>query len=73
MSDRKTVSTTIEAHAALATQKRDDESWSQLFTRAARALDEQDTEHTPNTVTVENVGEIAVRSAQEVENRMTRR
>lgn len=74
MSNRKTVSVTLEAHAALAEQKHPDESWSDVFHRAADALGEVGTdEHEPNTVVVENVGEIAVRSAEKVEERMTRR
>ena len=44
-----------------------------FFSRAANALAHADGEHTLNTVAVENVDEIARRTASEVENRMTRR
>lgn len=73
MSNRKTVTVDGDAHAKLAAHKDPSESWSDVFSRAADALSDSESEHTLNTVAVENVDEIARRTASEVEDRMTRR
>jgi len=65
---RKTITVTGAAYEAADADRRDDESWSEYLERVAG-----DTEHGPNTVAVENVDEIARQTADEVENRMTRR
>jgi len=70
MSDRKTISMTHEAFAAADADRRDGESWTDYLLRVAQ---QDTTEHGPQTVAVENVDEIALRAADEVENRMTRR
>lgn len=68
---RTTLSVTDDAYDALDTHRRDDESWSECFARIAAEFD--DTEYGPQTVSVDNVDEIARAAADEVENRMTRR
>jgi len=70
MSDRKTITLRESAYDALDDAKREDESFSDTVERLA---DGSEGEHTPNTVAVTNVDEIARRTADEVENRMTRR
>ncbi|MFC7202876.1 hypothetical protein ACFQJC_05065 [Haloferax namakaokahaiae] len=65
---RKTITVTETAFNAADEERRDGESWSDYLVRTAT-----DTEHEPNTVAVENVDEIARRSAEMVEDRMTRR
>jgi len=70
MSDRKTITLRESAYDALDDAKREDESFSDTVERLA---DGSEAEHTPNTVAVENVDEIARAAATEVENRMTRR
>jgi hypothetical protein len=74
MTDRKTITVTEAAYEAADTARRDGESWSEFLERAAADdVDDGATEHTPNTVAVTNVDEIARRTAEAVENRMTRR
>jgi len=68
---RRTVTTSEAAHNRLAEFKRDGESWTELFNRAADALESADCD--VNTTAVSNVDEIAQATAREVENRMTRR
>jgi hypothetical protein len=71
MTGRTTITTSEAAHDRLADHKRDGESWTELFNRAAEALESRDGD--VNTTAVENVDEIARATADEVENRMTRR
>jgi hypothetical protein len=71
MTGRTTTTTSEAAHDRLAEFKRDGESWTELFHRAADAL--ESAEGGVNTTAVENVDEIARATADEVENRMTRR
>lgn len=66
---RKTITVTDAAYEAAAADRRDGESWSEYLERVAS----DDTEHTPNTVAVTNVDEIARAAADAVEDRMTRR
>ena len=68
MSDRKTLTVSAEAFEAADADRREGESWTDYLLRVAR-----EDEHTPNTVAVENVDEIARMTAGEVENRMTQR
>lgn len=68
MTDRKTITLREPAYDALDDAKREDESFSDTVERLA---DGPAGEHTPNTVAVENVDEIARAAASEVENRMT--
>lgn len=73
---RKHVSTTETAFEALDAQRKADESWSELFERAAEALD-GGVETGPETLTRDDVDDIAAltarRTADEAENRLTRR
>jgi len=71
MTERTTTTTSQAAHDRLAEHKRAGESWTELFNRAAEALESQDGD--VNTTAVANVDEIARATAEEVENRMTRR
>jgi predicted CopG family antitoxin len=71
MTGRTTITTSEAAHDRLADHKREGESWTELFNRAAEAL--ESTEGDVNTTAVANVDEIARATAEEVENRMTRR
>lgn len=71
MTDRKTITVEEAAFEASDADRRDDESWTDYLHRVAGDGDED--EHTPNTVAVENVDEVARATAAEVENRMTRR
>jgi len=64
---RTTITVTDDAFEAADADRRDDESWSDYLQRVA------DTEHDPNTAAVSNVDEIARATADEVEDRMTRR
>lgn len=66
---RKTISVTEDVYERLAEAKREGESWSNTLARLA----DGGGECKPNTVAVENVDEIARATADEVENRMTRR
>jgi len=68
---RTTITTSDAAHDRLAEHKREGESWTELFNRAADALESQAGD--VNTTAVSNVDEIAQATAREVENRMTRR
>jgi predicted CopG family antitoxin len=68
---RTTITTSDAAHDRLAEFKREGESWTELFNRAADALESTDGD--VNTTAVSNVDEIARATADEVENRMTRR
>jgi predicted CopG family antitoxin len=70
MSGRKTITVTEACYERLQAVKRSDESWTDCLTRLA---DDTDTERKPNTAVVENIEEIARRTASEVEDRMTRR
>ena len=72
---RKTITVTEDVYERLATLKRDDESWSELGDRAADVLEsgDSDVNTEPSSVVVENIDEIARASADEVEDRMTRR
>jgi len=72
---RTTLTVTDDAHDRLAAHKGDGESWSDVFERAAEALEGQDSDLNtdPNTVAVDNVDEIARAAADAVENRMARR
>ena len=69
---RKTTSVTEAAFERCDEHRRDDESWTDFFHRVADLL-EDGTEQNPQTVAVENVAEVARATADEVENRMTRR
>jgi hypothetical protein len=68
---RRTVTTSEAAHDRLADHKREGESWTELFNRAADAL--ESAEGGVNATAVDNVDEIARVAADEDENRMTRR
>jgi len=69
MSDRKTITVDADAFKTADADRREDESWTDYLRRVAG----DDDEHTPNTVAVENVDEIARAAATEVEDRLTRR
>lgn len=64
---RKTITVTEAAFEAADSDRDEDESWSEYLQRVA------DTEHTPNTVVVENIGEVARAVGDEVEDRMRTR
>jgi len=64
---RTTITVTDDAFEAADADRRDDESWSDYLQRVA------DTEHDPNTVVVENIGEVARAVGDEVEDRMRTR
>lgn len=64
---RTTITVTDGAFEAADADRRDGESWSDYLQRVAG------TEHDPNTVVVENIGEVARAVGDEVESRMTRR
>jgi len=64
---RTTITVTDDAFEAADADRRDDESWSDYLQRVAS------TEHDPNTVAVENIGEVARAVGDEVENRMRTR
>ena len=64
---RKTITVSEEAFETAEANQQGGESWSEYLIRTAT------TEHGPNTVVVENVDEVARRSAEMVEDRMTRR
>jgi len=68
---RTTITTSDAAHDRLAECKREGESWTELFNRAADALESADGD--VNTTAVSNVDEIAHATARELEDRMTRR
>lgn len=68
---RKTITIREDVFDRLDADRGDTESWSDFLDRLAD--EDGDTEHEPNTATVENVDEIARAVAAEVENRMTRR
>jgi predicted CopG family antitoxin len=61
---RTTITVTDDAFEAADADRRDDESWSDYLQRVAG------TEHDPNTVAVENIGEVARAVGDEVESRM---
>jgi len=69
MSDRKTLSVTVECYEELQAEKRENESWTDCLSRLVDGADE----HGLNTVAVENVDEVARATATEVENRLPRR
>jgi len=77
MSDRKTISVDSETYATLYALKRDGESWSATLSRAAEALESQAGDVNANALTVSHIDDIAARvsrqTAEEVENRLTRR
>jgi len=72
---RKHCSVSEAAFNQLAVHMDEGESWSDLFERAAEALEAQDcgVNTEPETVAVENIQEVARATADEVEDRMTRR
>jgi len=76
---RTTISVTDDAHDRLAAHKGDGESWTDVFERAAAALDgdgdgeDRDPQTDPCVVSAETIEEIARATAAEVEDRMTRR
>jgi predicted CopG family antitoxin len=69
---RKTITVSEAAYERLQAHKDSGESWTEVINRAAEAMDSED-EHKPNAVAVTNIDEIARATADEVENRMTRR
>lgn len=77
MTDRTNISVTDDVHERCSTLKRDDESWSAFLTRAADALEQTETDHTQTALTTAHIDDIAARvsrrTAEEVENRLTRR
>jgi hypothetical protein len=71
---RKSITVDASVYERLADHKDADESWSDFGARVADTLEDDDGgEHKPSTVAVTNVDEVARATADEVENRMTRR
>jgi predicted CopG family antitoxin len=71
---RKTITISKNAYDRLAPLKDEDESWTDIIHGLVDEVEGRDDgEHSPNTVAVTNVDEIARATATEVENRMARR
>ena len=72
---RTTLSVPDALYERLEACKRDDESWPDVLKRAAEALESTDdgSERTMDALTQDHIDDIARATADEVENRMTRR